>query len=164
MENKHKASYDFLIAMVTILFGLVYGLMAFLLPRSPIGRPYSPSVFPTILAVFMVLMGLVLLLKSRYGDLKLALQKSKDNTTDEDRKAHKMIIVSIISGLIYALIFDHLGYVLSTLIFMMINLTVTEPAKRVRNLVIASIFSFSVYYVFFYILGISLPMMPILNW
>lgn len=164
MENKQTANYDFLIGLITIVLGIVYGILAFNIRRSPIGNPFAPSMFPFMLAGFMVLMGVIVLLRSNPTQLKQAFSISKNNRDADDVKGNKMISITVLSGIIYALMFEHFGYVISTIVFMMINLFVTEPEKRIRNLIVALIFSLVVYYVFFYMLGISLPMMPFVNW
>lgn len=163
MEAKRKANYDYLTAVISIAFGVIYGLMAYAIPRSRIGNPIAPSVFPLILAGGMIVFGLILLFKSNIQDLKIAIQKDKDNQDEHVKKRSQMIWVSCISILIYALTFEHLGYVLSTFVFMMINLANTERDKWARNTLVAVIFSVVVYYLFFYVLGISLPMTPIIN-
>ena len=163
MEAKGKPNYDFLTAGISIVFGVVYGIMAYLIPRSSIGIPMAPSIFPLILASGMVLFGIILLLKSRLSDLKLAIQKDKDNRNEHEIKRTRMIWVSVISTILYALTYEYLGYVISTFIFMLINLANTEKDKWVRNAIVAIIFSITVYYLFFYVLGISLPITPIIN-
>lgn len=161
--KKRKASYDYLTAIVSIAFGLIYGVMSYLIPRSSIGNPMAPSIFPLILAGGMILFGIVLLLKSNLLDLKLAFEKEKANRNEHEIKRTKMIWVSVISTILYALTFEHLGYVIATTIFMIINLANTEKDKWLRNIIIAFIFSAVIYYLFFYVLGISLPMTPIIN-
>lgn len=163
MEKQKKGNFDFLTGTISVAFGIIYGIMAYNLKRSPMGDPLAPSVFPLILAGGMIIFGLMLMLKSNLEATKIAFQNIKEKTTANDILSRKMIVSTIIAAVVYTLIFEHLGYVFSTFLFISFIMTVLDRKKIVKNLIISAIFSVVVYYIFFYLLGISLPMTPILN-
>ncbi len=163
MEKPKKASFDFLSGLISIIFGIIYAYFAYNLKRSPMGDPMAPSIFPLIIAVGLIVFGLMLLLKSNVSELKAAFAKIKASTTESDILSRKMIILTVLSSIVYAIIFEHLGYVISTFLFITFIMTVLEKNKLKRNLIVSLIFSIVVYYIFFYLLGISLPMTPFLN-
>ena len=163
MEKQRKANFDFLSGGISVILGLIYGLLSYNLKRSPMGDPMAPSIFPLILAGGMVVFGALLMIKSDMASTKLAFAKIKEKTTANDILSRKMIVLTVVAATVYALIFDHLGYVISTFLFISFIMTVLDRKKIVINLIISAIFSVVVYYIFFYLLGISLPMTPILN-
>jgi putative tricarboxylic transport membrane protein len=163
MEKQKKANFDFLSGGISVIVGLIYGLLSYNLKRSPMGDPLAPSVFPLMLSGGMVIFGALLMIKSDMASTKRAFAKIKEKTTANDILSRKMIVLTVVAATVYALIFEHLGYVLSTFLFVGFIMSVLERKKIVKNLIISAIFSVVVYYVFFYLLGISLPMTPILN-
>lgn len=163
MEKQKKANFDFLSGSISVIFGLIYGVMSYNLKRSPMGDPLAPSIFPLILATGMVVFGLMLMLKSDMASTKRAFALIKEKTTDNDILSRKMIMLTVVSAIVYAIVYEHLGYVISTFLFVGFIMTVLDRKKIRRNIIISFIFSVMVYYVFFYLLGISLPMTPILN-
>lgn len=163
MEKQKKGNFDFLTGAISVIFGIIYGIMAFGLKRSPMGDPMAPSIFPLIVSGGLVIFGVILLLKSNLEATKIAFRKIKENTTANDILSRKMIIMTVVAAIVYALIFHILGYVISTFLFVGFIMSVLEPKRIVKNLITSAIFSIIVYYVFFYLLGISLPMTPILN-
>lgn len=163
MEKQKKADFDFLSGGISVLFGLIYGIVSYNLKRSPMGNPLAPSIFPLILATGMVVFGLALMLKSDMASTKRAFAKIKEMTTENDVISRKMIMMTVAAAVVYAIVYEHLGYVISTFFFVGFIMTVLDRKKMVRNIIISLIFSILVYYVFFYLLGISLPMTPILN-
>ena len=163
MENHKKGNFDFLTGVISVILGIVYGVMAYSLKRSPMGEPLAPSIFPLIVAAGLVLFGIILLLKSNLESTKIAFQKIKETTTANDILSRKMIVLTVVAAIVYAIVFHILGYVISTFLFVGFIMSVLEPKKIAKNLIISAIFSIVVYYIFFYLLGISLPMTPIIN-
>lgn len=163
MEKQKKADFDFLSGGISVVFGLIYGIMSYNLKRSPMGDPLAPSIFPLMLAAGMVLFGLALMLKSDMTSTKRAFALIKEKTTENDILSRKMIIMTVAAAIFYAMVYEHLGYVISTFFFVGFIMMVLDRKKIRRNIIISLIFSVLVYYVFFYLLGISLPMTPILN-
>lgn len=161
--EKQKVNFDFLSGTISIVIGIVYGILAFNIKRSPMGNPLAPSVFPLILAAGMVIFGIILVAKSDLNATKRAFEKIKTTKTANDALSQKMIMSTVAAALVYALIFEHLGYVISTILFIGFILTITNGRKWVKNLIISVVFSIVVYYVFSYLLGIMLPRTPFIN-
>ncbi|MBF4695298.1 tripartite tricarboxylate transporter TctB family protein [Fusibacter ferrireducens] len=162
-NNKKTTNYDFLTGIISVVVGIIYGVLSYNIKRSPMGNPLAPSMFPLILAACMIIFGVILILKSDLESTKRAFQKSKEMATENDRHSQRMIAATVVASLVYALILERFGYVISTVIFMMAMLTITNGQKWVKNSIVALLFSGIVYYIFFYLLGISLPMTPFIN-
>lgn len=162
-NNKKTTNYDFLTGIISVVLGVIYGILSYNIKRSPMGNPLAPSMFPLILAACMIIFGIILILKSDIESTKRAFQKAKEMSTVNDKHSQRMIAATVVSALVYALILERFGYVISTFIFMMAMLTITNGQKWVKNSIVALLFSGIVYYIFFYLLGISLPMTPFIN-
>jgi putative tricarboxylic transport membrane protein len=161
--EKQKTNFDFLTGLITIVIGIVYGIMSYMLKRSPMGNPLSPSIFPLILASGMVLFGIILLLRSDMETTKRAFAKVKATATANDKLSQKMIFATVAAAIVYALLLERAGYVIATFLFMGFILTITNGKKWVQNIITALVFSVVVYYVFSYLLGVILPKTPFLN-
>ena len=79
---------------------------------------------------------------------------------ETDKKISGMIAYTCVSGVIYALLFEHAGFVISTYLFMMAMLSLTNKKKNVQNAIVAVVFSVGIYLIFTRALGIPLPKMP----
>ena len=157
-----KPDYNALMGFVVAAFGLVYLIMTFNLKRSAIGDPMAPLYFPLGLGSMLVIFGIIQILRS---DIKKSIEsiKQMQSASEHDRKINRMIAFTCVAGVVYAMVFEHLGFVLSTLGFMMAMLTLTDRKAYVKNFIVASVFSVSIYLLFTNALGIPLPEMPIVG-
>lgn len=147
------------VGLVSIVFGIVYSLQAINLPKAPIGNPMSPIYFPLGLSVLMTLFGAIL----------FATEASKGLNSDDKSKrpkfhfhSMKLIIIVIALCLLYTEMFDYIGFVFSTIVFLMTMLTCinTGKSKVVQNGIITLCFSIGMWYIFVNIFQISLPSSP----
>jgi putative tricarboxylic transport membrane protein len=161
MENsKVTPNWDAFTGLFGIGFGVVYGFMAYTTPRAAFGNPMDPLYFPLGVAAISILIGILLLVKSDFKASVLAYKAliGEDQVKKNDRRR---IFYTCIISVSYALVFEHLGYVISTFFFMMSMLTITSGKQAwKRSLIVALLFSFGVYFVFSTLLSISLPPMP----
>lgn len=157
-----KPDYNALMGFVVAAFGLVYLIMTFNLKRSAIGDPMAPLYFPLGLGSMLVVFGIIQFFRS---DIKKSIESIKQmkNANTHDKKINQMIAFTCVAGVVYALIFEHLGFVLSTLFFMFSMLTLTDRKSYKKNMLVAVVFSVSIYLLFTNALGIPLPEMPIVG-
>lgn len=161
MENKKNLDFNGLIGLITLLFGIIYGIKAYLLPRATIGSPMAPSVYPLILAALLSVLGGLLLLTSDFKMTIESLRILKEKSEEKDRLSWKMIGITCIASLIYAIIFNHLGYVISTFLFLKAILAITNGKEKWKiNTVISLAFSIGVYIIFSKLLSVNLPPLP----
>jgi len=151
-----------LTGLFSIAFGVMYALMAYMLPDATIGNPMEPKLFPLMLGIGVIICGVLLLVS----------ESKKKSTTKETKEVKskglshdsKLIIYTCAVAFIYALLFERIGYVLSTIAFMNAMLFVLNGKENWKTNVIVSVaFSIGVYVIFLKLLAIPLPMMPILQ-
>ena len=148
--------------IAAISMGLIYSIQSYHLPKATIGNPWAPIYFPLGIGILMVVFGSILLIQG--------LAQRKSHQIDGERKrlsftyTAKLITYTSAISLIYALIFEPFGYVLSTIFFMGAILSAVNGLKQWKiNLIISIGFSLSIYIVFSKFLGIILPPIPFIE-
>ncbi|MDK2809967.1 MAG: putative tricarboxylic transport rane protein [Petroclostridium sp.] len=145
--------------IVTIAFGVVYSILAYNMERSSIGNPLEPMMFPLILGICMIICGILLFV----GEVRKKEQKKVEKDSAKKGLSYdtKLIIYTCAVSLIYAFLFEEIGYVLSTTLFMCAMLFALNGKEQWKtNIAVALGFSIGVYIVFMKFLSIPLPMMP----
>ena len=142
-------------SIITIAVGLTYMIMAFNFPDATVGRPMEPKIFPIILGIALTILGLALLIQEL-----MKIQKNKDKETIKLSFGNngKKIAITIVNAIIYALIFNALGYVLSTIIFLEIELLIFGGLKSWKvSTIVSVLFSVIAFIIFNTLLGLYLP-------
>ncbi|WP_432666223.1 tripartite tricarboxylate transporter TctB family protein [Wukongibacter baidiensis] len=161
MKERKNLDFNALTGLITLLLGLIYGIKAYTLPRATIGSPMAPSIYPLILAGVLVVLGGVLLVRSNFKMTMESFKILKEQAGKNDRLSWKMIGITCVISLVYGIIFDHLGYVISTFIFIQVILAITNGKEKWKtNTTVSVFFSIGVYVIFSKLLGVSLPPLP----
>jgi len=149
--------------IASIVIGAAYTLMAYLLPRAPFGDPARHLVFPIIVGLCMIVLGLAQTLvalskRSSSKEAKVVIPKTLS-------RYGKEIAATIGASIVYALIFEKAGYVISTILYLGTILFLINRGKKgaATNVMVAVVFSVGIYALFAYVLGIQLPPMPFLE-
>lgn len=153
-------------SIATIAVGIAYTIMTFTLPNATIGRPMEPKIFPIILGISMIILGFVLLVQETIKKSKNKEQKesSKSSATFKLESDSKKIIITIANAVLYALLFNIIGYVFSTIIFLEIELIIFGGLKSWKmSTLVAVLFSVIAFVIFNKLLGIYLPT-SLLGW
>lgn len=159
-KNNVTPNWDAFTGLFAMGFALIYGYMSYSMPRAAFGNPMDPIYFPLGVSAVALLIGILLLVKSNFQASVLAFKNliSEDAVRKADRRR---ILYTCIISVGYALVFEHLGYIISTFLFMVSMLTITSGTKPwVKNIIIALLFSVGVFFVFNTLLSISLPPLP----
>jgi len=158
--SEKKIDFSAIIGIIVTVLGVLYTFYAFALPKAAIGNPMGPLYFPIALGIVLSILGVILIIRSDFSKIKTSIRFIKDQTL-EDKKVTFMIAMTCISGIVYGVLFDLIGFVVSTIIFLMSILTMTNPKKHIQNTIISVLFSGSVYALFKFALGIPLPELPL---
>lgn len=144
-----------------LALGLAYGLGALMLPPAAFGDPAAPKIYPLIIAGGLVVLSLAL--------FAIELRKQKAGTAEEKfvfklNHEGKMVAFVSIACVLYALLFNPLGYVLATFLFIeAVMLFITKGKKVLVPTFWAVGFSVGIYYLFGHVFGITLPALPFLD-
>lgn len=142
-----------------LVLGLVYTVVSLQLPVASIGSPYAPKVFPLLIGLFTIGVALALVVQ----ESRKQAAAGSATTTMEGFDLETLKPIGMVTGLciLYALIFDHLGYVLATILFIEGVMMVFNGVKKWKqNTLVAVIFSVFIYILFAKILSVYLPPLP----
>lgn len=144
-------TFDRFAGIIFLLIGLLFVIESQRISESSYGSEVGPDIFPIGLGSILILLSARLLYETfRYE----AVIKNKESIK------YKKFFIIFISAVLYAALLEPLGYVITTFLFLVIAFQTMERGKWLQTLVIASAFSFGVYYLFAEFLGGSLPGFP----
>ncbi|QDP39949.1 tripartite tricarboxylate transporter TctB family protein [Radiobacillus deserti] len=144
------------LAMPTLLLvlGCSFLIASFQIEKSNLGNPNGPLYFPIGLSILLLLFSFMYLAqewKKREEDHKVISQLLTGRTP-------KLIGLTILLGVGYSLLFERVGFLISTFLFLGTLLFVLNGKKKwMTNIIVAVCFSFFSWYAFSELLGVSLP-------
>jgi putative tricarboxylic transport membrane protein len=144
-------TFDRFTGIAFLLIGLLFVIESRSISQSAYGSSVGPDIFPTVLGTILILLSIRLLFET--------MKYKRAEGTKESVQYVKFLII-FISAAVYAAVLEPLGYVITTFIFLLIAFQTMERGKWISSLLIASAFSFGVYYFFAEFLGGSLPGFP----
>jgi putative tricarboxylic transport membrane protein len=152
-------NFNLLAGLGACLIGVLYSLQALTMRAASLGNPMAPKILPLMLGGLMILFGISQTIQAlKKTGFKLVLEKG----TATNRYVNIKILWTCAIALIYALLFDRLGYVLSTVLFLGGILTLFSGKEKWQRTVTVSVtFSVLIFVVFTKFLGIILPPGPI---
>lgn len=146
-------------SIITIAVGLTYMIMAFNFPDATIGRPLEPKIFPIMLGIVLTILGLALLIEE-------LIKNSKNKDTNKEKETIKLsfgnngkkIAITVVNAIVYAILFNILGYILSTIIFLEVELLIFGGLKSWKvSTIVSVLFSVIAFLIFNTFLGLYLP-------
>lgn len=144
---------DLVAGLVLFIFAVWYGAAAWMLPKVQLQDVIDSYVYPLVLAVVLSLFSLGLIFKSMRG----AAEEPSEGLLPSGKMLRE--IVFIFAALIaYILLFQTLGYLTSTILFMIVVLKFMDRTRSFWNILILSVLFSSVCYVLFiYLFSIPIP-------
>lgn len=145
---------DKVAGLVSLVLGVIYALATYNLPESPVADPIGPRAFPYIVSAGMVIVGLILSLKR-----EPLTEKNRAVIFDlsTERELMRDIGYTCVAGIVFGLILEPVGYLISTFLFMTAMMFITNGRRIVYNIAIGLLFAFTTYGLFFGLLDVSLP-------
>lgn len=127
------------------------------IPTLEIGDPLGPKAFPRLLGAGMIIAAVMLLaemIKARKAERASGEQKA---AAPHDIASYKIVGgVAVVTG-IYFMVFEPLGYAVSTALFLLIMTSYFNKGKWWTNGLTAVLYGFGSYYAFTSLLGVNLP-------
>ena len=142
---------DSIVGIFAIFLGAIYSAQSLALPKASIGNPWAPIYFPVSLGVLLIAVGVMILVK--------ALKHSKEGSRlSFPREALILIGGTLLICAVYAFIFERIGFIPSTMIFMGSVLTLINEFKNWKiNLIVSVSFTLLIWGVFEKLFYINLP-------
>nr|WP_106783952.1 tripartite tricarboxylate transporter TctB family protein [Lysinibacillus timonensis] len=141
-------TFDKFAGVIFLLISVLFIVESLKISGSAYGSSIGPKTFPLILGVILGLLSLRLLYETF---------KSKSNDKEIETFNVKKFGIIFISAVLYVFFLEILGYVISTLIFLVIAFQVMERGKLLNTVIIAACFTFGIYLMYVQLLGGALP-------
>lgn len=139
---------DILVGVFSVALSGLYGYSAWSLPDAFIGNPMAPKYFPLMLAACGCLFGIGLIIK--------AMKQGKVKTLKFPAIVLNLVIIAC--AIIYSLIFERIGFIPATILFLGGLLFLVNGVKGWKiNLAVSLCFTFGAWYVFERLFSINLP-------
>lgn len=146
-------SFDRYASFVFLLLGIGFITESTKLASSAYGSKVGPSIFPLGLGIILVVLSLLLL----YETFK---KKQKQTGNEKQSLDYKRFFIITVSAVVYGLLLETLGYVISTFLFLVVGFQALEKGGWVKTVIISSALSGGIYYLFAEVLQGTLPGFP----
>jgi putative tricarboxylic transport membrane protein len=141
---------DFISALTLLALALAALLEASKLPFGRVGSPQA-GFFPLILAVLLAIFSLVFLAQA------IGMHKAEPGDSRGRSTTWTKIVLAVGALIVFGLLFESLGYIISTFLFIAFLLRVVERQRWSSVVVIALFTSLGTYLVFGLLLNTPLP-------
>ena len=150
-----------LLALLFVMIAIIYAYTAFFLmdaslPPFAKNNPIWPSTFPKVIGSLGLLIGLVLIANSVNQDFAEAQQKMNELKSYE----WKPVLIFIAMMIAFALMLRPAGFIFSSITFLVLGAIVLGERRYIFLAIIATIFSFGIWYLVQEVLGIFLRPWP----
>jgi putative tricarboxylic transport membrane protein len=144
---------DRVIFVCTLILAGVYIYATEQLPSLEIGDPLGPKAFPRLLAIGLLITAFVLLLEIVRGP-KAAPAAVK---AEPSRPGAQLVVAAAAMWtLLYFLVFEWLGYVIATSVYLVVLTAYFNRGKWLTNVLTSVLFSLGSYLMFTKLLGVTL--------
>lgn len=144
--------FDTFAGIAFLLIGILFFVESQKISDSAYGSSVGPKIFPMGLGIILTALSIRLL----YETFKI-----KTDDTAKEKLQYKKFFIIFGSALLYAFFLEKIGYVVSTFVFLLIAFQTLERGKIIYSIIISTVFSVGVYYMFSELLGGSLPGFPL---
>lgn len=147
--------------IITAIVGIMYTVLAMNIQKASVGNPYEPMIFPVMLGILLTVLGVLVFI----GEYRKNA-KAKGNKEKIGISAYEIKMIAYICAvcILYGLLFEKIGYVLATTLFMAGLLFAFNGTKKwLVNLTVAVGFSAAIYFCFSHVFSIPLPKLPFFN-
>lgn len=144
----------FIVPSIILLISVIYLILTFNLPESRVGNPTAAMNYPLLIG--FSLLGLsILYIFSEIKDKKKIFTAYK---VFADKELTIKVIVVLVFCLGYTILFERIGFLFSTIIFLgALLFLINGRRKWIMNITVAVLFSFISWYTFAELLSVSLP-------
>ncbi len=149
---------DIFVGIFFSVFSAAMIIMAKMLPKSKV-MAIGPDFMPTVIGVLMLGLSLALLVEA----VMHFKQTSAEAADFKDESDYKRVILSLILCLAYVFLLQPVGFIITTVLYLLLQITVLAPDENrtkkdiIHYLIIDVIFTLIVFFLFRYGFLIVLP-------
>lgn len=146
---------DRIIFVCILVLAGIYFFATEKLPSLEIGDPLGPKAFPRLLGVGLLITAIILLFEMIRGR-KAAPASDVPSRAPADRASYMIVGGVSLWTFLYFLVFEPLGYIIATSIYLIALTSFFHKGKRTMNVLTSVLFSFGSYVMFVKVLGVNL--------
>jgi putative tricarboxylic transport membrane protein len=159
-------TFDRGVAVGLFFFASAMLYSAVSMPRPLVRQIVGPEVLPILLMGLLAVASVALFIRN--GPIKVSNSAPKGELaklleTESIKVDHKTQALVVLGIAVYIVLFESLGYVISTALLCIYETAVFEAKHWVRNVLVGAGFSVAVYLLFVHILNVGLPK-GVLGW
>jgi putative tricarboxylic transport membrane protein len=156
-------------ALITVAFGIF--VMAYSYYSLKLGMMITPGAgfLPFFIGIALVILGVLWFIQKSMKKSEVCVPLMEDTcvTAEEPSEAADLIagmprkmVLGLAVLIVYAILFERIGYFLATLIFMFAWQRIVEKERWLKSLLITAIATMTMYSLFRYLLNVPLPKGP----
>ena len=145
---------DRVILVCIVVLAAVYFYATSQIPSLEIGDPLGPKAFPRLLGIALVVTG---------GMLAMEMWRARGKKVEENAGAEavdpnvlKVLGAVVVWTALYFSVFELLGYVIATTIYLLVLMAYFHPRKWLSNILSSVLFCVISYVMFNHVLGVNL--------
>ena len=148
---------DLIVSIFYTIVSVAMLILASMLPKSKV-MAIGPDFMPTVIGILTLALSVILLIQT-IGKLR----KGEEVTGEKDNSDYQPVLASLILATIYVNILMPVGFIISTLLYLVLQITVLAPDDKrtkkdlIKYAIITVVFTLVVYFLFRYGFKIILP-------
>jgi putative tricarboxylic transport membrane protein len=147
-----EKTFDRYAGVIFLLIGVGFIFESRKISASAYGSNVGPDIFPIGLGILLIILSIRLLFET----CKYVGEAEKGDKPD-----YKRFLLILGAAILYVILLEPLGYVITTFLFLLFSFRVMEKGGWLKMVIIAAAFSFGVYFLFVKLLQGSLPGFPL---
>ncbi|WNC16064.1 tripartite tricarboxylate transporter TctB family protein [Brevibacillus brevis] len=145
-------AFDRYASLLFLVLGAAFVIGSGNISASAYGSNVGPNIFPLGLGSLLI----VLSLRLFYETFKYKQEEKKSGPALD----YKRFLIVLVAALLYALLLEEIGYVVSTFLFLLVGFQTMQKGKWLSSVLISGGFSFGVYFLYVNVLDGTLPGLP----
>ena len=145
-----NSTFDRYASIVFLALGVAVFMYIQSIEISTAGSAIGPKELPTLLAVILIILSLANLYQAIKSKAVAKVEKLE----------YRKFLVAFVSLVLYAVLLEPLGYVISTFLFLFVGFQNMEKGGYLKSALIAAAFAGGVYYLYVEIAQGVLPPLP----
>ncbi|MFD0590340.1 tripartite tricarboxylate transporter TctB family protein [Paenibacillus sp. GCM10027627] len=144
-------TFDRYASIFFLLLGIGFMWQSTTITASAYGSKVGPNIFPFGLGLVLVLLSIRLFYEAL---------KAKPREGEKEKLDYKRFFIIFGAAFIYAFFLEEIGYLVGTFLFLLVSFQTIEKGKWIQSLLVSSLFSGGVYFIFVVLLEGSMPGLP----
>jgi putative tricarboxylic transport membrane protein len=145
-------AFDRYASLLFLALGVAFVVGSQGISASAYGSNVGPNIFPLGLGSLMILLSLRLFYET--------FKYKQEDKSEKQALDYKRFLIILGAAILYVLLLEEIGYVVSTFVFLLIGFQTMQKGKWLSSLLISGAFSFGVYLLYVEVLDGTLPGLP----